>query len=105
MYKHFNKYKLDMTIKDITIDFVDEEEIKTSDQTSTLMYTAGVSVIVCLTYDNYNSHEQIGYGTFRCDTRGKAVLEAKRIALDSASQRCCRMFGDIQSGHAVLTKK
>ncbi|EFC46331.1 predicted protein [Naegleria gruberi] len=101
MYKHFDRYKLTMKIKDINVDYVDEVEKKIGNNTI-LSYHAGVSVIVSMTYDNFNSHEQIGCGNFQCDSRGKAVLEAKRIAIDDACQRVCRVFGDIHSGHHNL---
>ena len=94
-----------MTIKDINLDFVDQSEVKTGEHTATLEYTAGVSVIVKLTYDNYNSHEQLGYGIAMCDSRGKAVLQAKQLAIEDATNRCTKMFGDIQKWHPFLMAK
>jgi len=104
MYKHFARYNLEMAIRDINVDFVDSEEIQTNGATKTV-YTAGVSVIVRLVYNGYNSHEQLGYGICnQSDSRGKAVLEAKKLAMENAAERCSRMFGDIHSGHTQLMK-
>ncbi|KAF0983483.1 hypothetical protein FDP41_010548 [Naegleria fowleri] len=104
MYRHFERYNLELVIKDINVDFVDEEEIK-SEQASMIVFTAGVSVIAKLVYDSYNSHEQLGYGTAKSDSRGKAILEAKRKAIEDASIRCSKMFGDIHSGHTQSKKQ
>ncbi|KAG2377616.1 hypothetical protein C9374_009132 [Naegleria lovaniensis] len=104
MYRHFERYHLELVIKDINVDFVDEEEIK-SEQASMIVFTAGVSVIAKLVYDSYNSHEQLGYGTASGDSRGKAILDAKRKAIEDASIRCSKMFGDIHSGHAQLMQQ
>lgn len=101
MFRHFDRYNLEMVVRDINVDFVDEEEI-VNGNTKRIEFTAGVSVIVKLVYDNFNHHEQLGYGIAKSDTRGKSVLDAKRKALEDACKRCSKMFGDIHTGHTIL---
>lgn len=56
LYQIFERNRLEMTIKDINLDFVDQVEVKTSEQTAKLEYTAGVSVIVKLVYEIGRAH-------------------------------------------------